>query len=243
MPLIFDMVRGRPALMYLKRIGTAIVAPTGVTVTVDAAGALAGATSIPVTSLSAAVPKNTVLEFTATGGGAVITKVVVTADATASAVSLSVEAFEGASGDGIDAALVSTDKAVWDGLYTDIASNSLDFSVNEQTNELTAVTHGSATGVRVGVPEVTSVQPTISRQGLFFADGQLYKDIVKNAKTPNANWWAKYILPAADGTAAVTYEGLVRMFGVGHPTPADNLVQLSYSVRFINDAYSITTPA
>ena len=240
MPLILDPVRGRPALMYLLRIGTGVSAPSTVTATVSAAGALQGATSIPVSALPAAIPKNTVLSFTASGGGAIITKVVVTADAAQSDTSLSVESFEGAAGDGIDAALVNTDEAVWDGLYTDIASNSLDFSANEQTNELTAVTHGSATGVRVAVPEVTSVQPTISRQGLFFADGQLYKDIVRNAKTPNSNWWAKYVLPAHDGTPAVTYEGLARMFGVGHPTPADNFVQLSYSVRFISDAYTIT---
>ena len=243
MPLIFNLVRGRPALMYLKRLGTGTTAPATVTATVSAAGASQGATSIPVSALSAGIPKNTVLAFTATGGGATITKVVVTADASASDTSLAVEAFEGASGDGIDAALVSTDKAVWDGLLTDIASNALDFSVNEQTNELTAVTHGSATGVRVAVPEVTSVQPTVTRQGLFFTDSPLYKDIVKNAKTPNANWWAKYVLPDFEGEPAVTYEGLARMFGVGHPTPADNLVQLTYSVRFVNDAYTITTPA
>lgn len=236
MPLKFNMVRGRPALMYLKQIGTAVAAPSSVTVTVDVAGALAAATTIPVTALPGAVPKNTVLTFDDSNK----VKVVVTADASASGTSLSVESFEGATGDGISHALTSGDKAIWDGLYTDIASNSLDFSANEQTNELTAVTHGSATGVRVAVPEVTSVQPTISRQGLFFADGQLYKDIVRNAKSPNANWWIKYVLPGHDGTTAVVYEGLARMFGVGHPTPADNLVQLNYSVRFISDDYTIT---
>lgn len=242
MPLIFNMVRGRPALMHLKNIGVGTTAPATVTATVSASGASQGANSIPVGALPGAIPKNTVLAFTASGGGAIITKVVVTADANATDTSLAVEAFEGASGDGIDTALVSTDKAVWDGLLTDIASNALDFSVNEQTNELSAVTHGSATGVRVIVPEVTGVQPTISRQGLFFTDSPLYKDIVKNAKTPNANWWVKYVLPGVDGSPAVVYEGLARMFGVGHPTPADNLVQLAYSVRFVNDAYTITTP-
>lgn len=236
MPLKLNTVRGRPALMYLKQIGTAVAAPGTVEVTIGAGGATAGATSLTVTALPGAVPKNTVLVFNDSNK----VKVVVTADATASATTLSVESFEGATGDGISDALTSGDKATWDGLYTDIASNSLDFSANEQTNELTAVTHGSATGVRVAVPEVTSVQPTISRQGLFFADGQLYKDIVRNAKSPNANWWVKYVLPGHDGAVAVTYEGLARMFGVGHPTPADNLVQLNYSVRFISDDYTIT---
>lgn len=237
MPLKFDMVRGRPALMSLRQIGTSRVAPATVTVTVDTAGAPKGATSIPVTALSADIPKNTVLTF----DDAESTKVVVVEDAASGATSLSVESFEGADGDGIQNALTSGDAATWDGLFTDIASNSLDFSVNEQTNELTAVTHGSATGVRVSVPEVTSVQPTITRQGLFFADGQLYQDLVKNAKTPNSNWWVKYVVPGPDGSPAVTYEGLARVFGVGHPTPADNLVQLNYSARFISDEYTITT--
>src|SRR5690606_22800761 len=176
MPLKFDMVRGRPALMSLRQIGPSRVAPATVTVTVDSAGAPKGATSIPVTALSADIPKNTVLTF----DDAESTKVVVVEDAASGATSLSVESFEGADGDGIQNALTGGDAATWDGLFTDIASNSLDFSVNEQTNELTAVTHGSATGVRVSVPEVTSVQPTITRQGLFFADGQLYQDLVKN---------------------------------------------------------------
>src|SRR5690606_34729857 len=111
---------------------------------------------------------------------------------------------------------------------------------NEQTTELTAVTHGSATGVRVAIPEVTSVSPTIQRQGMFFDDGQLIEDLVKNAKTPNANWWGKYVVPDSAGLAKVTYAGLGRVFGVGHPTPADNLITLTYSFRFIRDAYTIT---
>ena len=44
MPLKFDMVRGRPALMSLRQIGTSRVAPATVTVTVDSAGAPAGVT-------------------------------------------------------------------------------------------------------------------------------------------------------------------------------------------------------
>lgn len=240
MPLLFDIVRGKPALMYLKQIGTSESAPSTVTATVSSAGAAADATTIPVSALSAAIPKNTVLEFSRAAGSPSTVKVVVTEDADASDTSLKVEAFEGASGDGIDAALAENDAATWDGLYTDIASNALDFSVNEQTQELTAVTHGSATSVRVSVPEVTSVQPTIQRQGMFFDDGTLISDLVKNAKTPNANWWGKLIIPDSAGAAKVTYAGLGRVFGVGHPTPADNLITLTYSFRFIRDSYTIT---
>lgn len=240
MPLLFDIVRGRPALMYLKMIGTSEVAPTTVTATVATAGAAADATSIPVDSLPGAIPKNTVLTFSRAAGSPSAMKVVVTADAASTDTTLAVEAFEGASGDGIPYSLADDDAATWDGLYTDIGSNALDFSVNEQTTELTAVTHGSATGVRVAIPEVTTVSPTISRQGMFFDDGQLIEDLVKNAKTPNANWWVKYVVPDSSGAPKVTYEGLARVFGVGHPTPADNLITLAYSARFIRDAYTIT---
>lgn len=228
--------------MYLVRLGEGTTAPTPLTITADA-NAIVGAKTISVTVASGtpSIPKNTVLTFT--DGASAAVKVVVTATTTlgTAPTNLPIEAFEGAQGDGIDTQIDATDTAVWDGLHTDIASNSLDFSANEQTNELTAVTHGSATGVRVATPEVTSVQPTIQRQGLFFADGQLYEWLVKNAKTPNANWWAKYVLPDPAGDPAVVYAGLARVSGVGHPTPADNYVQMSYSARFISDAYTIST--
>lgn len=240
MPLAFDIVRGRPALMFLRQIGTSEQAPSTVTATVSAAGAAAGVNTIPVTALPGGIPKNTVLTFSRAAGNPSTMKVVVTVDEQTSDTSIAVEAFEGAQGDGIPYSLAQNDAATWDGLYTDIASNALDFAVNEQTTELTAVTHGSATGVRVAIPEVTSVSPTITRQGMFFDDGQLIEDLVKNAKTPNANWWGKYVVPDSGGNAKVTYAGLGRVFGVGHPTPADNLITLSYSFRFIRDAYTIT---
>lgn len=224
MPLKLDKVRGKPALFYLKYIGTASAAPSTVTVTADTGGGVAGSNTIAVTALSAAIPKNTVLEFS---GGA---KVVVTADAAASATSLAVEAFEGADGDGIEA-VAQGETATWDGLYTDIASQSLDFQVNAQTQELNPVTHGSSTSVSVSLPEVTSIAPTVTRQGLFFAEGQLVKDILTYGDT-NGNWWGKFIQPDADGAAWVTREGLGVVSNVGTPSPADNLIQLSYTFRF-----------
>lgn len=242
-PLRFDPILGRPALMYLRRLGTSTSKPSPVTVTVDAAGAPAGALSIPVTALSEAIPRNTILVFDRAAGNPDQVKVVVTADADVGATALAVEAFEGASGDGISASLAQNDVAVWDGLYTDFASNNLDFSANEQTQELTAVTHGGSSGVKVGVPQVTSVQPTIQRQGFLLNGSQLLTDLLQNVKTPNANWWGKYVLPDADGNDLMVYEGLGRVFGVGHPTPADNYIQLNYSFRFIDDAFTVTRVA
>lgn len=240
MPLKYTGVVGRPALIFLRRLGTSESAPSTVTVTVDAAGAALGATTIPVTALPAAVPKNTVLQFTNAAGDTNVTKVVVTADADASDTSISVEAFEGASGDGIDAALTSTDKAVWDGLYTDYASENLNFSAGEQTTELSAVTHGGSTGVRVTIPEVNAVSPSVERSGLMLNDGPLLTDLMQNAKTPNANWWVKYQLPDENGDPLIEYEGLARVRGVNHPTPVNAYIQLTYTAQFIRDAFTIT---
>ena len=233
MPLKFDMVRGKPALFYLVHRGTLTTAPSTVTVTVAAAGAAAGVNSIPVTSLPAAVPKNTVLQFSRSvpGTDPATMRVVVTADAAFEATSIAVEDFEGADGDGIPYSLVSTDAAVWDGLYTDIASESLDFQVNAQTQELSPVTHGSATGVSVSLPEITSIAPSVTRQGLFFDGSQVVRDILTYGDT-NANWWGKLVQPDSTGQPWVVRAGLGVVSNVGTPSPADNLIQLAYTFRF-----------
>ena len=231
MPLKFDMVRGKPALFYLVHRGVLTTAPATVTVTVGAAGAAAGANSIPVVALPAAIPKNTVLRFSRAAGTPDEVIVVVTADADATDTSIAVESFEGADGDGISHSLASEDEAVWDGLYTDIASESLDFQVNAQTQELNPVTHGSATGVSVSLPEITSIAPSVTRQGLFFANSKVVEDLLTYGDT-NANWYGKLVQPDHTGQPWATREGLGVVSGVGTPTPADNLIQLQYTFRF-----------
>lgn len=230
MPLKLDIVRGKPALLYLVHLGTTVVAPTPIAVTVAAAGADAGDTSIPVTALPGAIPKNTVLTFSRAAGSPSTVKVVVTADAAAAATSISVEDFEGADGDGISHSLASADAASYDGLYTDVGSQTLDFQVNSQTQDLNPVTHGSATGVSVSVPEVTTIAPTITRNGIFAAT-DIVKDLLTYGDT-NANWWVKFTQPDEDGNVWITRAGLAVISGVSTPTPADNLIQLNYTVRF-----------
>lgn len=231
MPLKFDPVRGKPALFYLVHLGTVTTAPTATTVTVDVAGAAADANTIPVTALPGAIPKNTVLTFSRAAGSPATMQVVVTTTAAASATSIAVEDFNGADGDGIPYSLASGDAASWDGLYTDIASESLDFQVNAQTQELNPVTHGSATGVSVSLPEITSIAPSVTRQGLFFDDSQVVQDILTYGDT-NANWWGKLVQPDSTGAPWVTRSGLGVVSGVGTPSPADNLIQLAYTFRF-----------
>ena len=231
MPLKFDPVRGKPALFYLVHQGLVTTIPATTTVTVAAAGAVAGVNSIPTDALPGAVPKNTVLTFSRAAGSPATMQVVVTADAAEAATTISVEDFNGADGDGIPYSLADNDAAIWDGLYTDIASESLDFQVNAQTQELNPVTHGSATGVSVSLPEITSIAPSVTRQGLFFSDSQVVKDILTYGDT-NANWWGKLVQPDNTGVAWVTRQGLGVVSGVGTPSPADNLIQLAYTFRF-----------
>lgn len=231
MPLTFNQVRGKPTLMFLRHIGTATTAPASVTATVSASGAAQGANSIPVTALAAAIPRNTILTFTRAAGSPATMRVVTTADAAPAATALSVEAFEGAPGDGIPFSLQEDDAAVWDSLYTDIASQNLDFGKNSQTQDLNPVTHGSGTGVTLSIPEVTSIAPAISRQGLFFAGSPIIQQLLVYGDS-NAHFWGKLIVPDEDGDPYVTYAGLGVVTGVGHPSPADNLIQLNYTFRF-----------
>ena len=231
MPLKFDYVRGKPALFYLAHIGTATTTPATVTATIAAAGAAAGVLELPVDALPGAIPKNTVLTFSRAAGTPATMRLVVTADAAQAATALFVEDFEGADGDDTPYSLADNDAAIWDGLYTDVASESLDFQVNAQTQELAPVTHGSSTGVSVSLPEITSIAPSVTRQGLFWGDSQLVQDLLTYGDT-NGNWWGKFVQPSNDGLPYVTREGLGVVSGVGTPSPADNLIQLSYTFRF-----------
>lgn len=231
MPLKFEKVHGRPTQMFLRHLGSAVSPPAPLTITVSGPGAAQGALSIPVSSLGAAVPKNTILTFSRAGGPPDEVQVVVTTDADQAATALAVEAYDGAPGEGIQASLASADAAVWDGLYTDIASQSLDFGKNSQTQDLNPVTHGSGTGVTLSLPEVTSIAPAVTRQGLFFAHSPVIRDLLTYGDS-NANWWGKLVVPDEFGAPFVTYQGLGVVSGVGHPAPSDNIVQLNYTFRF-----------
>lgn len=231
MPLKLDIVRGKPSLLYLVHLGTVAVAPTPFNVVVATGGAAAGVNTIPVDALDAEVPKNTVLTFSRAAGSPATMKVVVTATAAAAATSILVENFEGSDGDGIPYSLAAADAASFDGLYTDVGSQALDFQVNAQTQELNPVTHGSSTGVSVSLPEVTSIAPTITRNGIFAAHAKVVEDLLTYGDT-NANWWVKFTQPDADGVEYVTRAGLAVISGVGTPSPADNIIQLNYTARF-----------
>jgi len=232
MPLKYSLVEGKNTGLYLAYLGAGVTAaPTPVTVTVDTAGATAGDTTIPITDPGTNIPKNTVLTF----DDANSTTVVVTADFTAGAAgNLEVEDYDGASGDGIANALTSGDAASWDGLYTAVGTENAPFSNNAQTNELTAVTYGSGSGVSVSVPNVQSKSPQTSRTGLLIADGQLTQDLITYGDG-NGNWYAKHVTPDATGSAYVTREGVARVTGVDQEQPADGLVRLSYTVTFIEE--------
>lgn len=228
MPLKREDVRGRPTLLYLLYLGQEVDPPTPETIEVAAAGAPAGSNVIPVNAISSAIPRNTILTFSTTGDDV---QVVVVEDAASGATELDVEAFHGADGDGISGDLSSGDTATWDGLLTDVASQNLDFQKGATRQDFNSVTHGSGTGVTISQSEVTAIAPNIPRTGLFLPRSRLLEDIVQYGDT-NGNWWARGVWPDERGRPYIVHEGLARVTDVGTPSPADNLIQLSYTVRF-----------
>lgn len=231
MPLRFTKVRGRPVGLYLALLGIGVTTePSDVTITVDTGGAAAGATTVPITDPGTDIPKNSVITFSPASGDA-FTVVVTEAFTSGSSGDLKVEAYEGAEDDGIPTALAAGDTATWDSLYTVTATENAPYTNNPQTQDLTAATYGSGSGVDVGEPEVTSVSPQIARSGLFIAEGQLVSDILEYADT-NRNWWCKQVLPDANGEPWKSREGLSRVTDLNNEGPADGLLRLSFNIRF-----------
>jgi len=239
MPLKYTQVEGRPVGLYLALLTAgASTAPTSVTVTVDTAGASAGANAIPITDPGTDIPKNTILVF----DDAASTKVAVTADfASGSAGNLAVEAYDGADGDGIENALASGDAAAWDQLYTVVGTEDAPYSNNAQTQDLQAVVYGASSAINVSTPQVQSTAPQIARSGLFLAEGQLVQDLIQYADT-NRNWWAKHVTPDSDGAAWLQREGVCRVTDLQQPAPANDLIRLSFNIRFVSAVPTITFP-
>jgi len=241
MPLKYSKVIGRPTGLYLALLAAGTdTAPADVTVTVDAAGATAGANLIPITDPGTAIPKNTVLTFTRAAGSPATMIVVVTADfPSGGSGDLAVEMYEGEDGAGLDYALASGDAAAWDQLYTVVGTEDAPYNLNPQTQDLNPTVYGATSGISVSTPIVQSVAPSIDRSGLFLASGQLTQDIMQFGDT-NRNWWAKQVIPDAAGAIYATREGLCRVTNVSEPKPAGDLIRLNYSIRFVNAKPALT---
>jgi hypothetical protein len=242
MPFKFTKVAGKPVGLYLALLAEgASAAPSTVTATVAAGGATAGATSISVDALSAAIPKNTVLVFSRAAGSPDTVTVVTTAEAASAATSIPVESFDGSDGDGIAYDLAAADEATWDGLYTAVGTENSPYSNNPQTQDLNAVTYGGSGDITVSTPSVQSLSPSISRTGLWTAEGQLIQDLMTYGDT-NRNWWAKQVLPDADGAPWAQRAGLARVSNMQHDPPADGLIRISYDIRFVGSKPTLTFP-
>ncbi len=239
MPLKYTQVEGRPTGLYLALLAAgSSTAPSDVTVTVDTGGATAGDTTIPITDPGTDIPKNTVLTFDDSNS----TKVVVTEEfASGSAGNLAVEAYDGADGDGISNDLTDGDEAAWDQLYTVVGTEDAPYSNNAQTQDLQAVVYGNSSAINVSTPQVQSTAPQIARSGLFLAEGQLVQDIIEYADS-NRNWWAKHITPDSDGAAWLQREGLCRVTDLQQAAPANDLIRLSFNIRFVSAVPTITFP-
>lgn len=236
MPFEKAIIAAKPAGFFLRYIGQSIQKPTPVSIVVSGGGAVEGALSIPVNSLPIAVPRNSLLEFETSGG---VVQCVVTAHALQGATSIAVESFHGAHGVGISGALAGSDTALWDTLYPDVGSESLDLQLNAQTEDLSAVTHGSSTSITVTQRRVSSIAPTAPRSGIFWDEPsggtyvapQVVKDIMRYSEG-RGNFWGKYVIPNRAGERMIVQEAWGQISGVGTPSPANGRQELSYTFNF-----------
>lgn len=230
MPVLAREIKGLNAGLYMRRLAAGVTTfPTPVTIALSA-DAAAGATSLTVTALPAAIPANTVLVFNIGDPDELV--VVTTADADASDTTLAVDTFLGASGDGLDAALTTGDQASWDTLLTAAGTEDLPYSRNDQAQELGAVTHGAGTDIRITTPQVNTAAPAIAVTGIMSEDNGLLQDLIEYAGT-NALWAVRQVVPDKDGGILFTRHGLAKVLNPSEPVPVGDLVRLNYTVRFI----------
>lgn len=239
MPLKITQVRGRPVGLFMALLDVGVTTPPAShAITVATGGAAEGANTIPVTALPVAVPKNTILTF----DDAAATTVVVTADAASGATSISVEMYEGEEGAGLDNALAAGAAASYDQLLTVAGTEDSPYTNNPQTQDLNPVTYGGSTGVSVGTPEVQSLAPQIARSGLFLAEGQLTQDLLQYADS-NRSWWVSQVIPDSNGAEYATRAGRAKVTDLNEAKPANDLIRLSFNIRFIGSKPSLTFAA
>lgn len=226
MPFAHTAQKGKNAYFELKYLGSSTTQPTAVNITVnDVAGAAQGANSITVDALAVDVPQNSIL-ITPAGD-----RLVVTADASAAATTIAVEALIGVEGAGIPAALADDAILVWSNLYGDSSSTTLDFSKNATEGDIGEVTHGSPTGGQVLQGTIQTISPTISRQGEMPIDSQLPQDILTYGDT-DEYFWGRETTLNDDGSFRSYREGYGVLRNVAEPKPASGVMGLSYDFVF-----------
>lgn len=232
MPVRYETTKGSLTGLFLALLDVGVTtAPSTVTVTVATGGASAGATSIPVDALSAAIPKNTVLEFSRAAGSPSSIVVITTADAASGATSIDVEMYEGNKGDGLTYDLAAADAATWDGLTHVVGIESTDYNENPQTEQLRSVVYGMGDDVTIDQPTITSKAPQISVTAFKQSD-QLAKDLAQYANT-NRRWWARYVLPYASGPFFEERKGLAIVRDRTIQSPSDNYMRAPFTIQFV----------
>lgn len=232
MPMRIQTFPGERVADFIRRIANPVAgAPSAVTVTVAAAGALAGATSIPVVALTAMIPRYTILTF----DDDETTSVVLTADAAVGATTISVERVEGKLGDGIENPLVSGDIASWNALYRLTGGESKDFSTSKQTEDNRPVTFESWTSAAgMARKKVTGKEASISHSGYYHIDDAGFREI-RDADAVDGFLWYRREIYREDGTLAETREGVVQVLDYSEPTSATDDVKASFTLDFYGE--------
>jgi hypothetical protein len=191
-------------------------APSANTITVATGGAAAGATTIPVNALSAAVYANSVLIF-ASGKRAVVS-----ADAAASATSLTVEA--------LAASLLAADTATDYGLKRVMGVTTSTYGTAPRTQELGSNTYESSEEKQWQDVDVIGDSWNISVSAEPDLDDAGFK-VIETASINGSEVWVKRETMRKDGTVARIEEGAALITGFSRPNPAENVITAAWTFQ------------
>lgn len=218
-------VKGQNVGVHISEVqGTKAVAPADITITVTADAAVAALALTLDSSADITLRKNQLLTF-----GAV--EVVVTADTaivTGTPVSVPVDASEGDAGDGISAEILTNATATWDQLYRVLGTAQSDFSISEQTNQLSSTTYDSSSALSWDEVEITSKGWQVARQGRFKPSDYAYQQIFAAALNGKELWF-KHVSPDEDGAPAALREGRVKITGYAETNPSDGIIDANWT--------------
>lgn len=228
MPLDTTFVKAKPTILSVgpaAAVGVKATAPTPVTVTM-ASGASAGAISLTVSSLTGAIKKGVILVFNEGTIGEV--RCILTADASQGAGTLAVDTVSGEANSGIPGALEASDQAVWDGTYRVLGTQQSDYTLSEQTANLTSVTYDSSEAMVWDESEDTSKSWQIQRSGRFKPSDYAFQQI-RLAAHEGREIWVKQVAPDESGDPIHSKSGRAKVRGYTESNPADGIYDASWT--------------
>jgi hypothetical protein len=209
-------------------LGSIASEPVDVTITVGTL-ASAGATTadLRIASGSLQLRKNLILAFVE-GPSTVFIRVTEDTVITDSASAVPVDRIAGDE-PGIDADLTTSHTAVWDRLHRVIGTESANFAVADNVNNLTPASYEAKyAGAVWEEDEATSKGWSIPRQGRFKAADHAFRQ-TEIASLEEREAWVKVVYADEDGAAARVYEGRARVRNFATDAPATGVLDASWT--------------